>query len=169
MPFCLSEIDVVPEVLGLNSILIVPCRFCPAASLAVTNDTPYIDFPRKGLETASYERLIDNLKRRIESKGVKVGVFKSKLLHQFVLCMWTSRRRNKLMQAAKEYDALVVMGCEGAVQTVREAVKSTSCQVIPGMENEGLMSIRPKLSWPCKISLELESISPILLEQSRPA
>jgi hypothetical protein len=79
--------------------------------------------------------------------------------------MWTSRRRKKLMEAAEKYDALVVLGCEGAVQTVRRAVETTSCQVIPGMKNEGLMSIRPSLSWPCKISLELEGISPVLLEQ----
>jgi hypothetical protein len=92
-------------------------------------------------------------------------VFRSKLLHQFVLCMWTSRRRRKLEERAKEYDAMVVMGCEGAVQTVREAVKTTACQVVPGMKNEGLMSIRPRLSMPCTISLELESVTPIHLEQ----
>jgi len=165
MPFYLDETDVVPEVADFKSVLIVPCRFCPAASLAVRNNEPYIDFPRRGLETAPYERLIKKVKRSIENRGVKVSVFKSKLLHQFVLCMWTSKRRKKLMELAKEYDALVVMGCEGAVQTVREAVKSTTCQVIPGMKNEGLMSIRPRLSFPCTISLELESVSPILLEQ----
>lgn len=165
MPFFLAETDVVSQVSSLKSVLIVPCRFCPAASLAVRNNEPYIDFPRRGLETASYERFIDRTKQSLENKGVEVTVFKSKLLHQFVLCMWTSNRRKKLMELAKEYDAVVVMGCEAAVQTVRDAVKSTNCQVIPGMKNEGLMSIRPRFSLPCSISLELESVSPILLEQ----
>jgi hypothetical protein len=165
MPFYLDETDVVHEVADVKSVLIVPCRFCPAASLAVRNEEPYIDFPRRGLETASYEQLIKKVKRSFEDRGVKASVFKSKLLHQFVLCMWTSKRRKKLTKLAKEYDALVVMGCEAAVQTVREAVKSTTCQVIPGMKNEGLMSIRPEFSLPCSISLDLESVSPILLEQ----
>lgn len=165
MPFYLDEKDVVQEVADFKSVLIVPCRFCPAASLAVINSEPYINLPRRGLETAPYERLIKKTEQSIEKHGVKVSVFKSRLLHQFVLCMWTSKRRKKLMEVAKEYDALVVMGCEGAVQTVREAVKSTGCQVVPGMKNEGLMSIRPRLSLPCTISLELESVSPILLEQ----
>jgi hypothetical protein len=165
MPFYLDETDVVQKVADFNSVLIVPCRFCPAASLAVRNSEPYIDFPRRGLETEPYERLIQKTKQSIEKRGVKVSVFKSKLLHQFVLCMWTSKRRRKLEELAKEHDALVVMGCEGAVQTVREAVKSTACQVVPGMKNEGLMSIRPRLSFPCTISLELESVTPILLEQ----
>lgn len=163
MPFYLEETDIAPEVAGLRSVLIVPCRFCPAASLAVRSKEPYIDLPRKGLETAPYERLINKVKQRIEDDGAKADVFKSKLPHQFVLCMWTSKRRKKLMELAMKYDALVVMGCEGAVQTVRDAVKSTSCRVIPGMKNEGLMSIRPRLSLPCTISLELESISPIRL------
>jgi hypothetical protein len=165
MPFYLDETDVVPEVADCKSVLIVPCRFCPAASLSVISSEPYIDFPRRGLETPPYERLIEKIKRSIEEKGVRAGVLKSKLLHQFVLCMWTSKRRKKLMEMAEEYDAIVVMGCEGAVQTVREATKSTNCRVVPGMKNSGLMSIRPRFSLPCTISLELESVSPILLEQ----
>jgi len=164
MPFYLDETDVVPEVDGFKSVLIVPCRFCPAASLAVRSSEPYIEFPRRGLETASYERLIKRVKQNLENSGVKAEVFKSNLLHHFVLCMWSSKRRIKLAERAEEYDALVVMGCEAAVQTVREAVKSTNCQVIPGMKNEGLMSIRPRFSLPCNISLELESVTPVLLE-----
>ena len=165
MPFYLSETDLLPEVDNFKSVLIVPCRFCPAASLAVRNSEPYIEFPRRGLETASYERLIKKVKQDFEDRGVKTEVFKSNLLHQFVLCMWGSERRRKLAERAKGYDALVVMGCEAAVQTVREAVKSTACQVIPGMRNEGLMSIKPTFSLPCSIWLELESVSPILLER----
>ena len=34
MPFYLKEVDVIPEVAKFQSVLIVPCRFCPAASLA---------------------------------------------------------------------------------------------------------------------------------------
>jgi hypothetical protein len=165
MPFYLDEIDVAANVAGLKSVLIVPCRFCPAASLAVRSGQPYIEFPRRGLKTASYEQLIERVKQNLEHRGVKTEVFKSNLLHQFVLCMWSSSRRNTLLERAKEHDALVVMGCEAAVQTVREAVKSTTCQVIPGMRNEGIMSIRPQFSLPCNISLELESVSPIFLER----
>jgi hypothetical protein len=35
MPFYLKELDIIPQVAGLQSVMIVPCRFCPAASLAV--------------------------------------------------------------------------------------------------------------------------------------
>lgn len=164
MPFYLDEADVVSDVVGCGSVLIVPCRFCPAASMAVRNKEPYIEFPRRLLKTVAYERLINRMRDRLQNRGVNTSVFKSKWLHQFVLCMWSAGRRRKLLERAKEHDALVVMGCEVAVQTVREAVKSTTCRVIPGMNNKGLMSIRPKYSLPCRISLELESVSPILLE-----
>ena len=160
MPFYLEATDIAPEVVDFKSVLIVPCRFCPAASMAVRNNEPYIEFPRRSLKTASYERLIKTIKHSFENKGIKTSVFKSHLLHQFVLCMWTSKRRKKLLERAKKHEALVVMGCEAAVQIVRNSVESTTCQVIPGMKSEGIMSIQPKYSLPCNIRIELESVTP---------
>ena len=160
MPFYLDVTDVVPEVVHFKSVLIVPCRFCPAASMAVRSNEPYIEFPRRSLKTASYDRLIKTMKQSFENRGIKTSVFKSNLLHQFVLCMWTSRRRKKLLECAKKHEALVVMGCEAAVQTVRNSVESTTCQVIPGMKSKGIMSIQPRFSLPGSIRLELESVTP---------
>jgi hypothetical protein len=162
MPFCLEVRDVAPEVADSKSVLIVPCRFCPAASMAVKNNEPYIEFPRRMLKTASYERLIDSMKKSFDNKGIEASIFKSNLLHQFVLCMWTTRRRKKLLERAKHFEAVVVMGCEAAVQTVRNALVSSDCRVISGMKAEGIMSIQPKLSMPCNISLELEGVTPYI-------
>jgi hypothetical protein len=162
MPFYLEARDIVPEVANFKSVLIVPCRFCPAASMAVRSNEPYIEFPRRSLKTASYERLIETMKHSLEDKGIKVSVFKSNWLHQFVLCMWTSKRRKKLLEHAKKHDAVVVLGCEAAVQTVRNAIESTDCQVIQGMKSEGIMSIQPKFSLPCNLSLELEGVTPYI-------
>jgi hypothetical protein len=162
MPFGLDVKDVVPEVDDFKSVLIVPCRFCPAASTAVRSNEHYIEFPRRFLKTASYERLIESMRRSLEERGIRTGLFKSHLLHQFVLCMWTSERRKKLSECAKKYDAVVVMGCEAAVQTVRNALESTTCHVIPGMKSEGIMSIQPRFSLLCNISLELEAVTPYI-------
>ena len=160
MPCYLKEIDTISELAVFKSVLIVPCRFCPAASLAVSKNEPYIELFRGFLKTASYEKTLSTMKSRLEKKGVKTGVFKSNLLHQFVLCMWTSKRRNELIEQAKKYEALVVMGCDAAVQTIQDSVKSISCQVVQGMKTEGLMIIKPKFHMPCTISLELESVTP---------
>ncbi len=161
MPIYLDETEILSEVLGLESVLIVPCRFCPAASLAVKSNEPYIEFHHRLLQTAAYERFIKRMKDSLESRGIWTDIFESHLLHQFVLCMWTPKRRNKLHEFAKKYDAMVVLGCESALQTVRDSVKSTGCHVVKGMKSEGVMSLKPTFQLPCKIWLELESITEI--------
>ena len=167
MPFCLEAKDVLPKVQNFKSVLIVPCRFCPAASAAVKSDGPYIEFPFRSLKTAAYERQVAEMKRSFEERGIKTHVFKSHLLHQFVLCMWTARRRKALLERAREFEAVVVMGCEAAVATVRSTLESTDCHVIPGLISEGIMSIQPRFSLPCNLKLDLESVTPYVQPEAQ--
>ena len=166
MPFIFQDNKDITKFTGFKSVLIVPCRFCPAASSAVRNNEPYFKFFSNFLKTDSYEKQIKSLKLRLEEKGVRTGIFKSRLIHQFVLCMWTSKRRKKLLKRAKDYEAIVVLGCEAAVQTVRDSLKSSSCEVIPGLESEGVMSIQPRFHLPCNLSLKLESITTLSLKDN---
>jgi hypothetical protein len=163
MPFHFKTIEDISEFTQFKSVLIIPCRFCPAASFSVSNNEPYIEPFRKFLKTDSYEKHIRYLKSKFEENGIRTGVFKSKLIHQFVLCMWTARRRKKLLKYAKKYKALIVLGCEAAVQTVRDSVKSSDCKVFQGLETEGIMSIQPSINLAGNISLKLESLTPLLL------
>lgn len=169
MPFYLKEADILPEIAGLSSVLIVPCRFCPAASLAVKEDKPYFEPFRRLLRTEAYESYIQDLKSRLEQKGIETDVFDSKLPHQFVACMWTERRRKAFARRASQFDAVLVLGCEAAVATMRDALGSTDCKVIGGMEEEGIMNVVPVVSFPGKLSLEVKGISPTRLERPEPA
>ena len=162
MPVYLKDIHEFSALERFGSVLIVPCRFCPAASLAVRRNAPYFEFLKKFLKTASYEQYIETIQSNLEKKGVKTDIFKSYLPHQFVVCMWTSRRRKKLMKCARNYDAVVVMGCEAAVQTIHDSIESTSCKMFQGMRTEGIMSIKPGFHFPCNISLELNKVTPLL-------
>jgi hypothetical protein len=162
MPVYLKQIDEYPELESFKSVLIIPCRFCPAASMAVRTNRPYFEFLRKFLKTAPYEELIETIKSNLEEKGVKADVFRSYWPHQFVVCMWTIRRRKKLLKRASQYDALVVLGCEAAVDTIHDAAKQTSCKVFQGMRSEGIMSIQPQFRLPCNISLELNNVTPLV-------
>ena len=165
MPVYLKETDDFEKLQQFGSVLIVPCRFCPAASFAVRKKEPYFEFFRHFLQTDAYERYIEKMRSELGKRGVKADVFKSRLPHQFVVCMWTARRRKKLMKRARNYDALVVLGCEAAVQTISDSVDSPSFQLVQGMRNEGIMSILPRFRWPDNIKLQLNSITPLLHRQ----
>jgi hypothetical protein len=162
MPLYLKESDILRRVAGLQSVLIVPCRFCPAASLAVREKKPYIELFRKFLRTEAYESFIQALERRLKNEGIKTVVFDSKLPHHFVVCMWTSRRRRQLAKRAAEFEGVVVLGCDATVEIVSDSIRSTDCQVIPGMDTEGIMSLVPTVSFPLDISLEVQGITPVI-------
>lgn len=166
MPFYMEEKDVIPELAGVRSVLIVPCRFCPAASAAVRYDKPYIEFFKRLFKTEAYEQQISTLKSRLEKEGIRSGVFRSKALHQFVLCMWTEGRRRKLLKEAAKYEAVLVMGCEAAVSTVTEAIKSTDCQVIQGLKTEGIMNVVPNFQLPANLRIKCVGINRVLEQGS---
>jgi len=162
MPFYLEESDISSRVEGLRSVLIVPCRFCPAASLAVREGKPYLEPFRRLLRTESYESFIRELRSRLEAQGIRTAVFDSRLPHHFVACMWTSGRRRQLAARAAQFDGIVVLGCDATVETVRLAIGDSRCRVIPGMELAGgVMNVLPTVRPPFRISLELQGITPV--------
>jgi hypothetical protein len=162
MPFYLEINDDISELSNFKSILIIPCRFCPAASTAVRLNEPYFDFMQGFLKTPSYEKLLKKMKSNLEKQGIKTDIVGSISPHNFTMCMWTEKQRNRISEKASTYEALVVLGCEAAVKTISESVKSTSCKVFQGMTNKGVMSVKPRVHFPLKLSLEKESVTPIL-------
>jgi hypothetical protein len=167
MPFYLEETDILSRVKGLRSVLIVPCRFCPAASLAVKKKKPYLEPFRRILRTESYESFIRTLKRRLEAEGITTAIFDAKLPHHFVACMWTSRRRRQLAARAAQFEGVVALGCDATVETVRLAIGDTDCRVIQGMVIKGgIMNVRPIVSPSLNVSLELKGITPVTVDGS---
>ncbi len=168
MPFYLKDREISSDIATVPSVLIVPCRFCPAASLAIRKGKPYLEPFRQFLRTPSYESYIQALKCRLEREGIRTAVFDSKLPHQFVLCMWTLGRRKELARRAAGYHALIILGCDAAVETARSCIKSNDCRVIPGMEVEGIMNVIPILQFPLKIRLEVNSVTQVLRQPAGP-
>ena len=165
MPFYLKEADVVADVKQFQSALIVPCRFCPAASLSLRNSQPFIEFFRRLLKTKCYEDFIRRIQARLKAEGVRTEVFRSSIFN-YVLCLWSSRKREKLRQRASKYDAVVVMGCERAYEGVRDMIESTDCKVFRGMESDGSFSAIPRFSWPLSVSLELSGVTKIRYQKA---
>ena len=154
MPIHFNDLDVVSEVAGLNSALIVPCYMCPAVTVAVREKKPFIQFFRHFLKSAPFERYMTSLQTRLKEHGMKTKIFKSIPSHEWFMCMWTSGKRKKLQKCAEKYDAVIVLGCDSATETMREAVKSANCKVIEGMKVSGIMNARIRFHLPGNVSFE---------------
>ena len=166
MPLQLTDRDVVSELTEVSSALIVPCNLCPAVTVAVRQERPFLQLFRNPLKSAPFEEHITSLQSRLREHGVTTEVFTSRLWHHWFLCMWTSGRRKKLARCASNHDAVIVLGCDSATETVREAVQSTGCKVIQAMEVAGFMNARPKLHWPCNVSFEGCKLVPVAHNKS---
>jgi hypothetical protein len=75
MPLHFNDLDVVSEVAGLRSALIVPCNMCPAITVAVREKQPFMQFFRSFLRSAPFEQYIRVLQSRLREEGVTTEVF----------------------------------------------------------------------------------------------
>ena len=161
MPIHLNDLELISEVEGISSALIVPCNMCPAVTVAVREGKPFLQFFRSFVKSAPFSQYIRKLQSRLLEKGVNTKVFKSTLYHHWFLCMWTSGRRKKLQKCAKQHEAVIVLGCGSATETVRDSVKSTDCKVIEGMEVAGIMNAKLRFHLPGSVSFEECKITPL--------
>ena len=161
MPIHLNDLDVISEAAGVSSALIVPCNLCPAVTVAVNQKQPFMKLFKSWLKSAPFEQYIRDLQSRLSEKGVTTKVFRSPVYHQWFLCMWTDRRRRKLQRQAKQHDAVIVLGCDTANETVRDAVKPTGAKVIEGMQVAGLMNAKLSFQLPADIAFKDCRIIPI--------
>ena len=161
MPIHFNDLDVVSEVAGLSSALIVPCNMCPAVTVAEREEKPFIEFFKSFLKSAPFEKYLRAMQSRLRENGVSTKVFKSYIPHQWFMCMWTSGKRRKLQKYVKKYDAVIVLGCESATETVHEVVNSNDCKVIEGMETAGIMNAQLRFHLPGNVSFENCKIVPI--------
>ncbi|MHC5061120.1 MAG: hypothetical protein ACYTFK_08555, partial [Planctomycetota bacterium] len=72
-----------------------------------------------------------------------------------------SRQRIKFKKCADKYDSVIVLGCDSAFETIRNAVPGTGCKVIEGTEFCGIMNTKSKFHFPCNISFEESNIVPV--------
>lgn len=161
MPIHLNDLDVTSEVAGLKSALIVPCMMCPAATLAIREKKPFMQFFRSFMKSAPFEQYLKTLQSQLKEKGVETKVFRSHVHHQWFMCMWTSRRRKKLQKYAEQYEAVIVLGCDSATETVRNSLESTDCKIVEGMEVAGIANAHMKFHLPADVCFENVKIVPM--------
>lgn len=154
MPIHFEDLNVGSEVDGVRSAMIVPCNMCPAVTVAVREKEPFLRLFRSPLKSIPFYNYIKDLQSGLREKGVSTEVFSSAMPHQWFMCMWTSAKRRKLQKHARRHDAVIVLGCESAAETVRDAVKGTGCKVIQGMKTSGIMNAKLALHWPDSVTVD---------------
>jgi hypothetical protein len=160
MPIHFEDREAASEAAGLRSALIVPCYLCPAVTVATRMNRPFLRLFRNPVKSAPFEEYLEALQSRLGERGVSTKVFRSRLYHHWFMCMWTARRRKKLAKQALEHDAVIVLGCDSATQTVRDAVPA-GVKVIEGMRTAGIMNGRLSFRLPDKLLFDGCKVIPI--------
>ena len=154
MAIYLEPKEVIADLKKFNSVLIVSCPICPQMSLAMQKKKPFIEFFKHGLKTEVFEDYIKSIREPLEQCGIRTGVYTS-FLPSPMMCIWTKGQRSRFLKHAKDYEAVLVLGCNSATDTVENALKETDCQVFQGMRMKGLTSATMKIEFPLKVNLEM--------------
>jgi len=153
MPLHMEARDISERLEGVASVLIVSCPICPPISVAMQENAPYIELFKHGLNTEVFEDYIQSIREPLEQRGVRTGVYRSYVPCP-TMCLWTRRQRDRFRRRAQGYDAVVVLGCDTARYTVRQALKDTRCRVFKGMRTVGMTNAALKFHFPMTITLE---------------
>jgi len=70
MPIHFNDLDIIKEVAGLSSALIVPCYMCPAVTVAVREKKPFIRFFRNFLKSAPFDQYMTTLQSQLKEHGL---------------------------------------------------------------------------------------------------
>ena len=157
MPVHLEPLDISSELEDFHSVLIVSCPVCPPMCVAMQQNSPFIEFFKHGFKTQAFENYIQSIRKPLEQRGVRTGAY-SIHMPTPMMCIWTKWQRSRLLKHAKDYEAVVVLGCDSAVYTAREVLKNTDCQVIPGMEMIGTTNATLKFRLPLMVELDMNCV-----------
>jgi hypothetical protein len=152
MPLHLVPRDVSAELADARSVLIVTCPVCAPVSLAVEKDAPLVELFKHGIKTGAYEDLIAEMRKDLESRGVRTGVFCA-YRPTPTMCLWTKGQHKRLRKRARKYDVALVMGCESAAYTAEQTLAESDCRVVLGMDTTGITNATMKYRFPFQLSL----------------
>jgi len=152
MPLHLEPVDVSADLEKFSSVLIVSCPVCPPVSLATQKNSPVIEFFKTGLKTRAFEDYIKAIRTPLDLRGVRTGVF-SMYMPCPAMCLWTEGQRSRFLKRARGYEAVLVLGCESATYTAKDALKNIDCQVIQAMRMTGITNAALKFRFPMTVDL----------------
>ena len=154
MPVYLEPREIIADLEDSRSVLIVSCPICPPMSLAMQKKKPFIEFFKHGTKTEAFEDYIKSIRQQLEQRGIRTGVY-TVLTPSPMMCLWTTGQRGRLLKRAKDYDAVLVLGCESAAYTVRDAIKDTDCRIFEAMRMAAVANATMRFRFPMTVELDL--------------
>ncbi len=152
MPVKLTPRDVSDELARCHSVLIASCPVCPPMCIAMQKQSPFIEFFRHGLKTAAFEDHIKSIRDSLFERGIRTGEFE---IHTPtpMMCLWTEGQRKRLQKRARDYDAVLVLGCDSGTESAKDALKDTDCKVIQALTMDGVVNATTKISFPLTVTM----------------
>lgn len=135
-----------------KSVLIVPCPICPAVSLAIQQNRPYMEILRHFLATGALREHVASLKADLDRHGIRTRIFTS-YLPMPLMCLWSAGQRRRLRKRARGYEAIAVLGCDAATFNVASAVAPLDCTVVQMMHVAGIVAAIPSFEGPLHLRL----------------
>ncbi len=121
--------------------------------LAMQKKEAFIEFFKHGIKTSAFEDYIQTIRDSLAERGVRTGVFS---IHTPtpMMCLWTTGQRARLLKRAKDYDAVLILACDSGTESAKDALKGTDCQVIQGMDMDGVINATTSIRFPLTVVME---------------
>jgi hypothetical protein len=142
-----------PSMYSSESVLFVICEVCPKMCMSVRQNRPYASLGRLFGKKDFFDEYITGLRNSFADQGLRTGVFKNKKLNS-MMCLWPQKQRDMLGEYSKKFQAIGVIGCQSAVFTVKDSVKSRNITIYPMMRAEGIANFKSKMGFPALFKLE---------------
>lgn len=153
MPIYLEARDITADLEGFKSVLIVSCPICPPMCVSMQRQKPFIDFFKKGLKSEAFEDYIAAIRQELSERGIRTGVFTMRLPVP-MMCLWTKGQRDRLLKRARNYDAVLVLGCDSATFTAADTLRHTECQTFQAMRVKTITNAVTNIRFPAKVELD---------------
>jgi len=157
MPVYLEPKDVSADLENFSSVLILSCPICPPMCLAMQKKSPFIEFFKRGIKTGAFEDYIKSIREPLEQRGVRTESY-NMYTPIPMACLWTVGQHKRLLKKARDYEAVLILGCDSATYTAKEALKDTDCQVIQAMQMTGIANATVKFRFPMTVDLDMHLV-----------
>ncbi|MCU0849436.1 MAG: hypothetical protein MUD12_16255 [Spirochaetes bacterium] len=154
MPLYLEPMDIDDKFKNCGSVLFVSCDVCPKMCMSVKKNVPYMEPFRFGNRKDFFVEYIGGLRKSLERRGIKTGIFRKPAL-KAMMCLWPGSLRDKLSKKSTGYDAVAVIGCDSAVFTVRDSITDPAVEIVQLMSVEGVANFKSVIGFPFTMKLEI--------------